>query len=186
MYKVMLIFVFIFCLCGRSFSQEEESLTITTYYPSPYGVYNQLQTEDLQVNNNITVNGLSYLKNEVRVQNAHDLRVENGDVYANNFVPNSSMTLKKDIQALTSAEYREILSKLVQTQVYHFRFRKQAQEGKLNIGLIAEKSPREIVSEDGKGVNLGEAVGFLLAAIKAQQEEINSLKKEINSLKANK
>lgn len=44
MYKTILsLFVFTFCFCGLAFGQEE-SLTVTTYYPSPYGSYRELST----------------------------------------------------------------------------------------------------------------------------------------------
>ncbi len=29
--------------CSQSLSQGEESVTITTYYPAPYGVYNEVE-----------------------------------------------------------------------------------------------------------------------------------------------
>jgi hypothetical protein len=40
------------------FSFAQESLTITTYYPSPYGSYNQLQTNTLGVGDNDGDGGL--------------------------------------------------------------------------------------------------------------------------------
>jgi hypothetical protein len=40
---------FVFCICALASNAlvAEESLTITTYYPSPYGVYNELSTNTL-------------------------------------------------------------------------------------------------------------------------------------------
>ncbi len=49
--KIIGIAVFlIFVLFSLSFA--DESMTITTYYPSPYGSYNQLQTKSLGVGDN--------------------------------------------------------------------------------------------------------------------------------------
>ncbi|MFA4984658.1 MAG: hypothetical protein WC559_05080 [Candidatus Omnitrophota bacterium] len=38
-----------FLIAPRSFLAAEESLTITTYYPAPHGVYNELQTNKMAV-----------------------------------------------------------------------------------------------------------------------------------------
>ena len=45
MKKAILFFIFIIALCFPCFAQSNytESLTITTYYPSPYGVYRNLK-----------------------------------------------------------------------------------------------------------------------------------------------
>jgi hypothetical protein len=43
-------FLSIFCFCP--FISAEEKITITTYYPSPYGSYNQLQTDKFGVGDN--------------------------------------------------------------------------------------------------------------------------------------
>jgi len=50
MYKIS-IFVSMILFLGVSFclAQTEEKLTITTYYPSPYGVYNELQANRIAV-----------------------------------------------------------------------------------------------------------------------------------------
>ena len=44
--KLNLIAITVFLsliFCSQSLSQGEESVTITTYYPAPYGVYNQVE-----------------------------------------------------------------------------------------------------------------------------------------------
>jgi hypothetical protein len=50
MYKLKM-FLFLFpililapLICTISFAQTQESITVTTYYPSPYGEYNELRT----------------------------------------------------------------------------------------------------------------------------------------------
>jgi len=46
--ELILLGVMLFGLCTVCFGQEE-SITITTYYPSPYGSYNELQTNRLYI-----------------------------------------------------------------------------------------------------------------------------------------
>ena len=54
---ILILFISVFCL---TFSYAaEENLTITTYYPSPYGSYNSLQVNMLGVGNNDGLVGLT-------------------------------------------------------------------------------------------------------------------------------
>ncbi|MDO8662271.1 MAG: hypothetical protein Q7K98_03520 [Candidatus Omnitrophota bacterium] len=49
----ILALLFLFSVCSTAFlSAADETLTITTYYPSPYGSYNSLQTSTLGVGDN--------------------------------------------------------------------------------------------------------------------------------------
>jgi hypothetical protein len=49
----VLFFLLLFLFSSLSlFAQTEDSITITTYYPSPHGVYNQLQTNSFGVGDN--------------------------------------------------------------------------------------------------------------------------------------
>lgn len=41
--NLFLCLAFIFVFCSLSFAQSDETITITTYYPSPYGVYKILR-----------------------------------------------------------------------------------------------------------------------------------------------
>jgi len=67
--KILTIIIILFSL--SSVHAQEESITITTYYPSPYGVYNQLQTNSFGVGDN----------NGDGVLNAGDVPTTTGDVW---------------------------------------------------------------------------------------------------------
>lgn len=62
--KFLLFYFLVFLICFSSLfaqitpSGPDETITITTYYPSPYGVYNQLQTNSFGVGDNDGDGGL--------------------------------------------------------------------------------------------------------------------------------
>ncbi len=106
-----------------------------------------------------------------------------GGAYCNGaqWVSVSSVKYKKDIQSLTPQEYQDILKKLAQTEVVRYRY-KSENSAELHIGVIAEDAPEEMVDAERIGIPTGDAVGFLLAALKAQQQEIEALKAMVNEL----
>jgi hypothetical protein len=110
---------------------------------------------------------------------------ENGDgteARANAWNLLSSRDYKEDISPFEPADYKKMLEKLSDTEVVRYRFSRD--ENRIeHIGVIAEDAPGEILSADGTGVSLGDYSAFLLAAIKAQQEQIGVLKVEINELR---
>ena len=108
-----------------------------------------------------------------------------GGAYCNgtNWVNASSRKYKKDISSLTPAEYREILQKLAQTEVVRFRYKSEDSD-RLHIGVIAEDAPEEMVDAERTGIPTGDAIGFLLAALKAQQEKMNAQQEQIEALRA--
>jgi hypothetical protein len=94
----------------------------------------------------------------------------------------SSRDYKEDISPFEPADYQQMLEKLRGTQVVRYRFSRDENRTE-HIGVIAEEAPGEILSPDGKGVSLGDYSAFLLAAIKAQQEQIGTLEEEIKELR---
>jgi len=95
----------------------------------------------------------------------------------------SSIEFKENIESLTPSDYREVLAKVQNTDVVRYQFSNDEKRVQ-HIGVIAENSPREIVAPDGKAVSLGDYCAFLLAAIKAQQEQIEDLKGRIVKLES--
>lgn len=108
---------------------------------------------------------------------------EGTTIASNNWHTMSSRDYKTNIRPLGASDYKEMLEDLSKTDVYRYRFRDDANEVE-HIGLIAEEAPAEIVSSDGKGLSLADYSAFLLAAIKAQQEQIEDLQSQVNALRA--
>ncbi len=103
-----------------------------------------------------------------------------GAWYASGFYSASSREYKKDIVPLTEDEKKIMLQKLLKTEVVHFKYKSVPDEN--HIGVIAEDAPDEIVDKNKKALSSGDAIGMLIAAIKAQQKQIESLQKEIKKL----
>lgn len=96
----------------------------------------------------------------------------------------SSRSYKTDIQPLKDKEYADILEQLENLDVVRFRYK--ADPNREHIGLIAEDVPDEMASLDRKGIPTADAIAFLTAALKAQQAQIENLKKTIRQLQENR
>uniref|UniRef100_A0A7C1WMG7 Peptidase S74 domain-containing protein n=1 Tax=candidate division WOR-3 bacterium TaxID=2052148 RepID=A0A7C1WMG7_UNCW3 len=99
------------------------------------------------------------------------------------WVDASSRLLKKDIRALTPEEVKAILEELKRIQVVRFRYKSDV-SGEEHIGVIAEDAPELLATPNRDGINTGDAIGFLLAAIQAVCEQNQELRQELEALKA--
>jgi hypothetical protein len=93
----------------------------------------------------------------------------------------SSRAFKDDIQPLTGDEYDDLLAKLVATNVVRYRHVDDRRHVK-HLGVLAEDAPREIVTPGGKAVSLGDFDAVLLAAIKAQQVQLDAKERRLAGL----
>ncbi len=99
------------------------------------------------------------------------------------WVDASSRLLKKDIRVLTPEEVKAILEELKRIQVVRFRYKADI-TGEEHIGVIAEEVPELLATPKRDGINTGDAIGFLLAAIQAVCEQNQELRQELEALKA--
>jgi hypothetical protein len=108
----------------------------------------------------------------------HNIDVAGG-AYCNGtqWVDVSSRELKKDIAALSPEDCQRILTQLLATEVVRFRYKTQPDD-KEHVGLIAEDAPAAVATAGRDGIAPGDAIGFLFAALQAQQQQIDALKAE--------
>ncbi len=94
----------------------------------------------------------------------------------------SSRKFKEDISRLSDTEYEEILGKIDLLDVVHYRFKGTSEE-ELNLGVIVEDAPKEIVSSTNPDtISNSDFDAFITAGVKALIRENNELKERISDL----
>ena len=123
---------------------------------------------------------------------AHKLEVA-GDIGATGFVNLSTRSAKKDIEYLSSADYESVLAKISDVKVARYYYNSDAECASQpksdfggpacskRLGLIAEEAPLEVLSADGKGVDLYKLASFTLMGVKALNGDVKLLKSDFNS-----
>ncbi|MFC1802164.1 tail fiber domain-containing protein, partial [Patescibacteria group bacterium] len=113
-----------------------------------------------------------------------------GGVAATSFVNTSTRDAKKDIVHFDSEDEDNVLEKIKDMKVARYRYKGEWTgskasnlDDKLSIGLIAEESPEEVLSPDGRGVDIYKLSSFVLAGVKAQQSQIEQIKADVELLK---
>jgi hypothetical protein len=200
---------FIFCLFSLSFAQQE-SITITTYYPSPYGSYKELRAQRIAIGSTY-YDSASHPWNEGGTCLANEIcnaaLVVEGNVGIGTTSPGSyklnvagtintsgGCTGCSDARWKTNiAPISAPLDKIMALTGVQFNWKTKEypsmffQEG-LDYGLVAqdvEKALPEIVYEDNgyKYIRYDRLSAILIEAAKEQQKEIKEQQKEINDLK---
>jgi hypothetical protein len=136
-------------------------------------------TNTTSISNTIFINSSG--KVGIGIQNpSYKLDVD-GDVRANSFINVSTAETKKDISFLNSDDYEEILGKIASTSVATYLYTNDP-AGSERLGLIAENAPREILSADGKGVDLYKMNSFVWAGLKGLSAKVANQQKEIKGI----
>lgn len=89
-YSMILFFVLGFVFCFSGFAQEQ--ITITTYYPSPFGIYNEMRARRMAV-------GSNYLDAST-VTVADDQLIVEGEVGIGNTDPQGALDITSTTGAL--------------------------------------------------------------------------------------
>lgn len=95
----------------------------------------------------------------------------------------SSREFKKDIFPYAAADYGAALDRLASHDVYLYRYNGEKLDARRRYGFLAEKAPKDFVTEGEQAVDLGEEAAFLLAAARALHEEQASMVRRVEDLK---
>ncbi len=118
-----------------------------------------------------------------------------GSCWANNYYNNSTRDMKKNIQpqranALSLIKLLKFYSYDYDIELNQTTDNTEPKQSHIDFGLVAEESPKEIKSEDGKAINLYEFISLtaksvqeLVAKVEQQEQEITELKAELSALK---
>ncbi|MBI5742351.1 MAG: tail fiber domain-containing protein, partial [Candidatus Niyogibacteria bacterium] len=128
-----------------------------------------------------------------------------GEVAAKGFVNISTKEAKKDIVYLNASDEESALAKITATNIATYNYNgeecqnleyssqnlgdgianpnyKILNSKSCRLGLIAEEAPPEVLSIDGKGVDLYKMTSFAWLGLKAQEKRINNLELRIKDL----
>lgn len=86
----------------------------------------------------------------------------------------SSVKYKKDVKATTAKEKREALEMVKDLDTHTYRYKWEGSQTPKRMGLLAETAPKEIVTPDREGLDVGRTVGLLAVATKALAEKVNA------------
>jgi hypothetical protein len=189
-----------------------EDITITTYYPSPYGSYDSLQADKLGVGDNNsdgsitssdipTTSGYVWIKGNVSIgttSSSYKLML-NGQPGANGYTAWSNYSdrrLKEDIAPIDDG----IIDKIMQLKPSTFKYNEKyyeitgyTKEDNKLCGFIAQEiqgvfpemvTDRKIGGEGYLDTNLTNLQIYLVKAIQEQQGIIKSQQAEIDQLKS--
>jgi len=115
---------------------------------------------------------------------AHTLDVI-GDIGAIAFVNTSTREAKTDISYLTASSTEDMLNELVHLKVATYRYKIEDQNDPLRLGFIAEDAQviaPEILSPNGKGVDIYKFATFTLAGVQALVAKVSGHETRLVSL----
>ena len=96
----------------------------------------------------------------------------------------SSRDFKKDIQKVSDTAHPVMLAKLMGMDLTTYKYKEEyGGDGDVKLGFIAEDMPQEVLSKDGKGVDIYELITLTIGAMKAQQKEIREQRRKNDALK---
>jgi len=103
-------------------------------------------------------------------------------VKALSFNTASSASFKKDIDRVSPDDLAGLRATVDHLPLYRFHYLNEPEAQTPHLGVIAERSPKQILSPDGKSVNLYDYVGLALGATKELSSEEVALQAKVREL----
>ncbi len=121
------------------------------------------------------------------------LALSNYGLYTNGYIYGywaSSSEYKKNVITLSAQEEASILSRIEKMPLVHYLYKMDKDEHHPRLGVIAETVPKDVTSEDGKGLEPSAYTAYSIAGVKAlaarvkrQQETIEEQRKQLQEFK---
>ena len=109
----------------------------------------------------------------------------NGVGAGTSWVNTSSRDYKKNIETIAETEYPMMLAKVMNMVPTRYEYKKEyGGDETTKLGFIAEDMPKEVLSKNGKAVDLYELLTLAIGAMKAQQKQIEDLKHQIEAFQS--
>jgi hypothetical protein len=105
-----------------------------------------------------------------------------GDVAGTGFINVSTREAKKDITHITASTTEDFLASLKKMGIAQYRYADEDSGDPLRLGLIAEESPKEVLSIDGKGVDLYKLSTFTLAGLQRLALKVDEIEKRLAAI----
>lgn len=90
----------------------------------------------------------------------------------------SSKKFKKDIKKISAKDEGKSLAMIKKAGVYRFRYKDEPKTNKLRIGLLTEKAPDAVITNDRLGIDIGSHLGMLLAGMKTLARKVDKIERE--------
>jgi hypothetical protein len=130
----------------------------------------------------IGVNSPTHLLNVDGTSNFTGTMTVEGNFVGNGQFTGSSRTKKKDITSLDKNQEADILEQVKNLDLVSFRYKTQNENETPTLGVIAEESPEELLSQDKLSVNSVTYSTYALAGVKQLARENEILKQQIEEL----
>ena len=105
-----------------------------------------------------------------------------GDIAATSFVNISTRTAKRDIAYLGDEDKGSILTKIRDVGIAQYRYTDEDSSNPLRLGLIAEEAPIEVLSANGKGVDVYKLSTFILAGLQELDKRFTTIETQVANL----
>lgn len=106
----------------------------------------------------------------------------NGAAAGTSWTNLSSREFKQNIAHVPADEHQQMLEKMMKMVLTRYEYKEDyGGDGQRKLGFLAEEMPNEVLSKDGKGIDIYELLAYTIGALKAQQQEIADLKAQLDS-----
>jgi len=107
----------------------------------------------------------------------------NGTAAGTSWTNLSSRMFKESIEKVDESRHSDMLVELMELDLTTYKYKEEyGGNGTQKLGFIAEEMPKEVLSKDGKGVDVYELLAFTIGAMKAQQDRIEKLEVRLNEM----